>query len=339
MRMPRGLAALLLPLLLAAVAVAAPTDTPPRFQPADPRAIPPHIQQVAPAVVGILARIPLDRPSVGTLGPVRWGSGVIFDPRGYILTVAYVVTDAADIQVSLRDGRVVPARLVARDTESGIGVIQLVGEGPWPVAPLGDSAAVAAGEGVATLGMDGDKDLVLAQGSVLEIRAFAGYWEYLIDRAFIVAPYNPAFGGSPLFNQRGEVVGVTSLRLGEPPHVNLAIPIEYFTAVREELLATGRVANRRPRPWIGLYTVPAAEGLVVTGGAPTGPAAQAGFRRGDVILRLNGEKIEGQEDFYRKLWQARVGQELSIVILRDNTLEVIKLTAVERNQTPGGQRP
>ena len=102
---------------------------------------------------------------------------------------------------------------------------------------------VAVGSPVGTIGVGNDNDLLFTQGSVREIRSFTGYWEYLLDRAFIVQPYNPSFGGSPLVNTQGEVIGVTSLRLGEPPHVNL----------------------------------------------------------GDVIVRVNGEKVESQEDFYRKL--------------------------------------
>jgi S1-C subfamily serine protease len=257
---------------------------------------------------------------------------VIFDPAGYILTVGYVVSDAAEIRVSLRDGRVVPARQIGTDTESGIGVIKLEGEGPWPAAPLGDSTKVAVGDSTATLGVDGENDLVLTQGSVQEIRGFAGYWEYLIDRAFIVAPYNPSFGGSPLVNRQGHVIGVTSLRLGEGPNVNLAIPVEYFAAVREELLARGRVQSRPARPWIGVYTVPGPGGLIVAGGSPVGPAADAGFQKGDLIMRLNGEPIESQEDFYRKLWRTRLGDPISILVLRENKFEVLKLTPIDRRE-------
>jgi S1-C subfamily serine protease len=141
---------------------------------------------------------------------------------------------------------------------------------------------------------------------------------------------NPAFGGSPLINTKGEVIGVTSLQLGEPPRVNLAIPIEYFTPGKQDLMQRGRVQNRPPRPWIGVYTVPADDGLVVAGGSPVGPAARAGFQRGDVILRLNGERVEGQEDFYRKLWKTTPGEEVAIVVLRENRLEVLKLRPVDR---------
>jgi S1-C subfamily serine protease len=309
---------------------AVPRESEPQVQPSKPAAVPAYIQRVQPAVVGIRVRVPLDRPSVRTLGAERWGSGVIFDPAGYALTVSYVLLDAAMIQVALRDGRVVPGTLVGLDLEHGIGVIKLQGDGPWPAVPLGDSSGVAVGEATTTIGVDDDNDLVITQGSIQEIRSFAGYWEYMLDRAFVVAPYNPAFGGSPLVNVQGEIIGITNLRLGERPFVNLAIPIEHFVASKDELISRGRVLSRRPRPWLGLYTVPSQEGVVVAGTSPAGPANQAGFQRGDVIARINGEKVESQEEFYRKLWQAQVGQEISVVVLRESRFHVITVRPVDR---------
>lgn len=321
-------AAIAIPTLPAVV----PRDQPPPAAPGGQATLPAFLQSVIPAVVGIQAKIPLDRPSVLTLGPIRRGSGVIFDPAGYVLTVGYVVTDAAIIQVSLRDGRVVPARLVGQDFESGIGVVKLEGDGPWPAAVLGNSSKAAVGDATATIGVDSDNDLVVTQGSIREIKSFAGYWEYMLDRALIVAPSNPAFGGSPLINAQGEVIGVTSLRLGEPPHVNLAIPIEYFSAAQSELITEGRVKSRRPRPWLGLYTVPAEQGLMVVGASPVSPAIEAGFERGDVIVRVNGERVESQQDFYRKIWKTTVGQELTMVVLRESRFHVITVRTIDRHR-------
>jgi len=255
---------------------------------------------------------------------------VIVDSAGYAVTVSYILLDAALIQVTLRDGRVVPAKLVGLDLETGLGVIKLEGEGPWPAASLGESSTVAVGQATATIGVDDDNDLVVTQGSVQEIRSFAGYWEYMLDRAFVVAPYNPAFGGSPLVNVQGDVIGITSLKIGEHPSVNLAIPIELFTASKDELIGQGRVVSRRLRPWLGLYTVPTGEGVVVAGTSPIGPARQAGFQRGDVIVRINGDNVESQEEFYRRLWQAQVGQEITLVVLRELRFQVIAVRPIDR---------
>lgn len=322
--------ALLVALSMPQAAETVPRESESGILPSKPAAVPTHVQRVQPAVVGIKVRVPLDRPSVLTLGPERWGGGVIFDASGYAVTVSYVLLDAAMIQVSLRDGRVVPATLVGLDLEHGLGVIKLEGDGPWPSAPLGNSSGVTVGEATATIGVNDENELVITQGSVQEIRSFAGYWEYMLDRAFVVAPYNAAFGGSPLVNVQGEVIGITSLRLGERPFVNLAIPIEHFTASKDELLSKGRVLSRRPRPWLGLYTLPTETGVVVAGMSPVGPARQAGFQRGDVIVRINGEGVDRQEEFYRKLWQNQVGQEITVVVLRESRFHVIKVRPLDR---------
>jgi S1-C subfamily serine protease len=301
--------------------------------PAKVPVFPAYIQRVQPAVVGLRVRVPSNRPSAVTLGAERWGSGVIFDPAGYALTVSYVLLDAGSIEVRLRDGRSVPGRLVGLDLEVGLGVVKLEGAGPWPAAPLGDSSRVAVGQPTGTIGVDADNDLVVTYGSVQEIRRFAGYWEYMLDRAFIVFPSNPAFGGSPLVNVNGEVVGIASLRLGEPPALNLAIPVEKFLPGKDELIQHGRVVSRRPRPWLGLYTLPGESGgVVVAGVSPVGPARQAGFQRGDVIVRLNGEGIQSQEEFYARLWASEVGREVTLVVVRDGRFEAIVVRPADRYQ-------
>lgn len=327
--------ALALPFLLALPLAlgAAPRGTERKPDAKNAPAPPSYVQRVQPAVVGIKVQVPRNRPSALTLGPERWGSGVIFDPSGYALTVSYVLLDAGTIEVSLRDGRTVPGKLVGLDLEVGLGVLKLEGPGPWPAAVVGDSTGVTVGQPTATVGVDEDNDLVVTNGSVREIRGFAGYWEYMLDRAFVVSPSNPAFGGSPLVNLNGEVIGITSLRLGERPFVNLAIPIEKFLPGRDELIQKGRVLSRKPRPWLGLYTVPVESGgVVIAGISPFGPAGKAGFQRGDIIVRLNAEKVGNQEEFYARLWGAEVGQELTVVVLRGSRFEAITVRPADRYQ-------
>jgi S1-C subfamily serine protease len=302
-----------------------------RPHPRDLSAQPSYVQRVEPAVVGLSVEVPADRPSALTLGTERWGSGVIFDAAGHVMTVSYVVLDALRIEATLRDGRKVPARLVGLDLEVGIGVVKLESPGPWPVAQLGDSSRVKEGDIVATVGvLDGGRVSAVA-GRIEAVRPFAASWEYMLGRAFIVSPYNRAFGGATLVDSAGAVIGVTSLRLGEAPFVNLAIPIEKFLPGKDELLAKGRVASRRPRPWLGLYTVTMdGGGIVVSGMSPIGPARAAGFRRGDVIVRLNGEKVDSQEEFYNKLWQGGVEQDVQVVVQRERGFEAITVRPTDR---------
>jgi S1-C subfamily serine protease len=330
--MKRAAALLLLFVGLPALLGAAPRGSEQRHDPSKAPVYPSYVQKVLPAVVGIKVEVPRDRPSAVILGSERWGSGVIFDPAGYVLTVSYVLLDADRIQVALSDGRKLPARLVGLDLEVGLGVIRIEGPGPFPAAQLGDSTGVGVGQLTATVGMDDDGDLVVTTGSVLAIRRFAGYWEYMLDRAFIVAPYNPSFGGSPLVNERGEVIGIVSLRLGERALVNLAIPIEKFLPGRDELIREGRVVSRKPRPWLGLYTVQADDGVIVAGVSPVGPARSAGFRQGDRIVRLNGDPVESQEEFYARLWQTQPGQEVTVVVVRESRFHAITIRSADRYQ-------
>jgi len=329
MRRAATLAAVLL-LALPALIAAAPQSGLPRLDPKRVSALPSHIQHVAPAVIGIHVEVPSDRPSAATLGAERWGSGVLFDAAGYALTVSYVLIDAARIEVLLRDGRKVEAKVAGLDLESGLGVIKLDEPGPWPAASLGDSTRMAVGDVTGTVGMDEDGALIATPGTVKSIRSFAASWEYMLDRALFVAPYNSAFGGAALVDQTGAVVGITSLRLGEASFVNLAIPIEQFLGDKEELIAKGRVESRRPRPWLGLYTRETDGGVVVAGVSPIGPARTAGFRPGDRIVRVNGEAISGQADFYRRLWLGWAGQDVQLVVMRATRLEAITVRSVDR---------
>ena len=304
---------------------AAPRSEP---RPATP-AVPLPARAVAPAMIGIRVEVPRDRPSAATLGAQRWGSGVIFDAAGYALTVSYVLLDAERIEVTLRDGRTVPARLVGLDLEVGLGVLKLSWPGPWPAAPLGDSSRVAAGQPTVTVGVEEDGDLVATPGRVAEVRPFSAAWEYQLDRAFFVAPTNAAFGGAALVDGNGRVIGITALRL--EPSANLAIPIEKFLADKDELLAKGRVVSRASRAWLGLYTQAHEKlGLVVVGASPAGPAAHAGFLRGDVIVRVGGQTVASQEDFYARLWERKPGDEIVVVVRRENRFEAITVRSADR---------
>jgi len=106
---------------------------------------------------------------------------------------------------------------------------------------------------------------------------------------------------------------------------------EKFLPGKDELLAKGRVMSRRPRPWLGLYTVSRdGGGVVVAGMSPIGPARAAGFRQGDVIVRVNGEKVSSREEFYARLWAGGVDQEVQVIVERGGTLEAIRVRPADR---------
>jgi len=229
-------------LALPALAVTRPAA--PRLAPNTVSPLPSYVRRAEPAVVGLRVKARADAPSSQRLGARRAGSAVIFDARGYAVTVTYLVVDAETMETQLRDGRLVPARLVGMDLESGLAVVQLEGEGPWPVATLGDSRDLRAGTRTGTVAVDEDDDLVHAASMIESVRRFSASWEYMLERAFIVAPAISSWGGSALVDDRGRLVGIVSLRLGDAPYVNLAIPIEIFVHVKDELIVDGRVTRR-----------------------------------------------------------------------------------------------
>lgn len=319
-------------LLIPAIVPGAPSSGPDRrLSPSEVSVLPSFVRRVEPAIVGLRVRNAENAASSARLGSRRFGSAVIFDARGYAVTVSYLLLDAIEVEARGRDGRAVPAQVVGFDLDTGLGVVKLAGDGPWPVATLGDSRAVTAGARTGTVGVDDDNDLVQVTGRVEAIKRFSAYWEYMLDRAIMVTPASPQWGGSAVVNERGELIGIASLRLGEAPHVNLAIPIEKFVPVKDELIESGRIASRPARPWLGLYTISMPAGLFVSELSPVGPASRAGFRQGDRILKVNGVAVGSQEEFYEQLWSRRAGDLIELSVQRDNRVRIISVPSVDRH--------
>ena len=319
-------------LVWAGLALARPAARETRPHPNDVAAQPTYVRRVEPAMVGLHVQAAEDRPSSARLGSRRFGSAVIFDPRGYAITVSYVVLDAVRIEARLRDGRSVPARLVGFDLDTGLAVVQLEGAGPWPVAELWPSSDLRVGAVSGTVGVDEDGDLVHVTTTLQSIRRFSAFWEYMLDRALMLAPSMTSWGGSAAVDEHGRVVGIVSLRLGEAPHVSLAIPAEKFLAVKDELVATGRVISRRPRPWIGLYTAAHPGRVVIDGFNEAGPARSAGFRRGDQIVGVNGVGVSSQEEFYEQMWRRQAGDTIEVAVRRDDRVRIISVRSIDRHR-------
>jgi S1-C subfamily serine protease len=167
--------------------------------------------------------------------------------------------------------------------------------------------------------------------TVTGVRRFSAFWEYMLPRAFIVSPAIASWGGSAMVDERGQLVGIVSLRLGEEPsYVNLAIPLETFLPIKDELIAIGRVASRRPRPWIGLHTRANPDGVFVDGFNEAGPARSAGFRKGDRIVGVNGVGVMTQEEFYEQMWRRQAGDTIEVVVRRDDAVRVIPVHSIDR---------
>jgi S1-C subfamily serine protease len=323
---------LLMLIVLPGLAAAAPAASVNRFDPRQASALPTYVQRIRPALVGLHVSAAPDRPSSARLGARRFGTGVVFDPRGYAVTASYVVLDALRIEARRLDGSTVPARLVGLDLDAGLAVVRLDGPGPWPAAELARSQDVPVGAVTGTAGMDEDGALVHATTTLTAVRRFAAFWEYMLDRALLLAPSMASWGGSAAVDAHGRVIGIVSLRLGEAPHTSLAIPSEILLAVKDELIAAGRVVSRPPRPWLGLYTAAEPGRVIVEGFNESGPASAAGFRKGDLIVSVDGVAVDSQEAFYEALWRRHAGETIEVSVRRAEGVRVIPVRSIDRHR-------
>jgi len=287
------------------------------------------VDQIRPSVVRVQANIPEERPSSRILGTFRQGTGILIDEE-HVLTVGYLILEASTAQITLDGGRQVPARLLGIDLESGLGVLQVLEPTETATLKLGSSEEVSVGDLTLIMGSMEENTRVVSNGRIFAIQSFVGYWEYMLDEAFLVVPPNPAFGGSPLVSFEGKCIGVVSLQISEPQGMNLAIPIDLFHSIKEELLKYGRVLSRAPRSWLGVYHILIQEGMAVVGVVAEGPADKAGIQRGDIITHLNGIEISSDTDFLHHLWSVPVGEKLHLTIQRNGVTQEIVVRSEDR---------
>jgi S1-C subfamily serine protease len=281
------------------------------------------------SIVSFQAHVPEEKHSSKVLGTLRHGTGIVINPQGYILTAGYLVMEASEIQVRLADDQLVEAEVTGVDYESGLGLIHLLDAADLRPISLGNASRVSQNQLTLTIGDSLEsQSRIVTNGRIFEIAPFTGYWEYILERALYIIPQNPAFGGSPLFNLEGEVIGIISLQLNQNQGMNLAIPIETLYEIESELLRYGRVVSRRPRTWTGIYHAPLRPGVVVVDVMPDGPAAQAGIRKGDIITHVAGNRVRTEEQFLRQLWEIPVHSEFDVRILRHDVQQTIALVGM-----------
>ena len=287
------------------------------------------LEQVVPAVVSIRSVTPQRHPSARVLGTERTGSGAIIDAEGHILTVGYVVMGARNIEITLPDHQQFSASLVFQDFESGMAILQTPAR-DLPTVRLGRSAALQEGDNVIIVASTDPTQRMASPGFISALRPFDAYWEYMLDRAILTTAMNPGFGGGPLLDAFGQMIGVLSLNLNSPKEMSLAIPIDLFHGIRDSVFTFGQVAGRRPRPWLGIYTEAVEGGVAVMGLIPNGPASRAGIEVKDVILEVDHVEIAGRRELYEALWKRRAGDELTLTIQRDEDMHDVRLAGIDR---------
>lgn len=253
------------------------------------------------------------------------GSGFIISPDGYILTNAHVIENAEEIIVRLVDKREFNAKVIGADKRSDIALIKIEASG-LPRLEMGNPQQLQVGEWVVAIGSPFGFDhsvtagIVSAKGRTLPQENFVPFIQ--TDVAI-----NPGNSGGPLFNLRGEVVGINSQiysRTGGFMGLSFAIPIDVAMAVQAQLREHGRVQRGRigvtiqevTRELATAFALPAVRGALVSAVERGSPAERAGIQQGDVIVRFDQKTIEESGDLPRVVGDTRPGYRAEVEVLR-----------------------
>jgi serine protease Do len=261
------------------------------------------------------------------------GSGVIINADGHLLTNNHVVDGAKEVTVTLANQQVYPARVVGRDAKTDLAVLKIDAKQALPVAPMGSSADLKVGEWVVAIGNpfglsnSVTAGIVSAKGRVIG----AGPYDDFIQTD---APINPGNSGGPLFNMKGEMVGINSAIIAAGQGIGFAIPIDLAKPLIPQLVSTGEVT----RGYLGVniqsmtpdlakaLKLEERQGALVAEVMPGGPAAKAGIRQGDVIVGFNGDSIKGSHDLPAVVARTPVGQEATVTLHRDGKTQKVPVT-------------
>ncbi len=313
-------------------------------------------QRVSPSVVHITSTV-LKRGFFFEVIPQRGtGSGIVVSRDGYVLTNNHVIENAEQIEVTLSNGEKYEAELVGSDPANDIAVIKILNPPEdLPVAPLGDSSNLRVGEFVIAIGnpfgLDRTATLGIISSLNRSIKSEKGYIMHGLIQTD--ASINPGNSGGPLVNLAGEVIGINTAILttsGGSIGIGFAIPINRARAIMQEMIKEDREIERRP--WLGIsgitvteelarvLNLPVKEGAMIVEVVPGSPADKAGLHAGevqiiyrgyvltiggDIIIAIDGEKVDSMEKLVDIISRKKVGQEIEITFIRGG--EVMKTRA------------
>ncbi|MGA1825905.1 MAG: DegQ family serine endoprotease [bacterium] len=276
----------------------------------------------------------------GDLKQKSLGSGFIIDKKGYILTNDHVVRDAKDIRVTLSDENTYDAKIIGQDEDMDVALLTIDVKEDLPVVTLGDSDALRIGEWVVAIGNPFGLEHTVTSGIV------SAKWRAISEgpySSFIQtdASINPGNSGGPLFNIKGEVVGINTAIVAEGQGIGFAIPINMVKDVLDDLKKEGKIK----RGWLGLmiqkitpdlaksFGLEKNNGALVSEVVKGGPAEKSGIKRGDVIIRFNDKQIKEFADLSRYAGLTKPGTKVTLGLIREGkTMELsVKLGEYEKS--------
>lgn len=273
-----------------------------------------------------------------------YGSGVIIDPSGYILTSSHVVESASKIEVKLSDNQEFIADMVGQDKETDLALIKVEAKNPLPAAPMGDSDKLRPGQWVMAIGNPFVYDHTVTVGVISALNRKLG--TTIFDN-FIQTDAAINFGnsGGPLLNIKGEVIGINTLISSQGTGIGFSIPINMAKDILPQLKEKGRVS----RGYLGLVPqeitaelqksleLSSREGVIVSSIQKGAPAETAGFQRYDVIQEIDGKKVASEDEFRKWIAQTPPGKQIKVKILRDK--KQMELTALVGERSESASAP
>lgn len=295
------------------------------------------LERAALAVVGLQATAVAGAGSARTLGQTRQGSGVVIDGDGLVLTIGYLILEAEQVQLVTDDQRRIPARVVAYDLATGFGLVRALAPLKLEPAPLGRARALE--EAQPLMIASGGEAGAISAARLVSRRAFAGYWEYLVEDALFTSPPRPDHSGAGLFNERGELVGIGSLIVGDAAGGNrqlpgnMFVPVDLLPPILPELIARGRSSGSE-RAWMGVNCVETAGRVRVVRVTEDSPADVAGLEVGDQIISLDGQPVPTLAALWRALWQGSGSRRaVQLQIERGGQMQTLTVHTVDRAAT------
>jgi len=263
------------------------------------------------------------------------GSGFIITEDGYIVTNNHVVEGAQKITVKLLDGRTFQGKVVGTDPFSDVALIKVSAD-HLPTLPLGNSDLLRVGEWVIAIGNPFGLTHTVTVG-VISAKGRSGIGITDIEDFIQTdAAINPGNSGGPLLNLKGEVIGMNSAifsQSGGYMGIGFAIPINIVKAVAEQLKSKGKVE----RGWLGVIIqdlnpalakelgIKETEGVLITEVVPDSPAAKAGLREKDVILKMNGKAVKNSAELRSQILILKPGTEVTLEVLRGSEKRIFKV--------------
>lgn len=262
------------------------------------------------------------------------GSGFIVSPDGVILTNAHVVQGADEVTVKLHDRREFRAKVVGADPRTDVAVLKIDAKN-LPVAPIGNSNKLAAGEWVLAIGSPYGLESTVTAGVVSATGRNLQDGQVPFIQTDVAV--NPGNSGGPLFNTRGEVVGINSQiysQTGGYQGLSFSIPIDVAVKIKDQIMTTGKVQHAKlgvavqevGQEFADSFRLDTPGGALISSVERGGPAERAGLKSGDVIRGINGQPIQSSGDLSSRVSLSKPGERVALDVWRDGKLVRIDAT-------------